>query len=159
MCKIWFLRHLNWHYVIFPFRSCYKYLFESCKDLICLFQSKMCLLRHTIWLLIKNMTQLNLSTAKKQTHRHGEQTCGCQEWGRGSGMDWEFRVSRCKLFHLEWISRSSRLWLSGLWTQLASMRMWVWSLASLSWLRIQYCHELWCRLQTQLRSRVAVALV
>ena len=24
--------------------------------------------------------------------------------GEGSGMDWEFGVSRCKLFHLEWIS-------------------------------------------------------
>ena len=27
--------------------------------------------------------------------------------GGGSGMDWEFGVSRCKLLHLEWISRSS----------------------------------------------------
>ena len=24
--------------------------------------------------------------------------------GEGSGMDWEFGVSRCKLLHLEWIS-------------------------------------------------------
>ena len=30
----------------------------------------------------------NLSMKQKQTHRHGEQTCGCQgEVGRG--MDWE----------------------------------------------------------------------
>ena len=29
---------------------------------------------------------------QKQTHRHGEQTCGCQ--GGGSGMDWEFGVRR-----------------------------------------------------------------
>ena len=34
--------------------------------------------------------------------------------------------------------------------------MWVQSLASLSGLRIQCCHELWYRLQKQLRSRVAV---
>ena len=27
--------------------------------------------------------------------------------GTGSGMDWEFGVSRCKRLHLEWISRSS----------------------------------------------------
>ena len=38
------------------------------------------------------------------------------------------------------------------------MRMWVRSLASLSWLRIQHCHELWCRLQMWLRSGVAVAV-
>ena len=30
------------------------------------------------------------STEKKQTHRHGEQACGCQGGGGGSGMDWAF---------------------------------------------------------------------
>jgi len=41
---------------------------------------------------------------RKETHGHGEQTCGCQG-GRGrSGMDWEFGVSRCRRLHLEWIS-------------------------------------------------------
>ena len=32
------------------------------------------------------MTQMNLSTKQKQTHRHREQTCGCQGggvWGEG----------------------------------------------------------------------------
>ena len=38
------------------------------------------------------------------------------------------------------------------------MRMLVGSLASLSGLRIQRCHELWCRSQTQLGSRTAVAV-
>ena len=38
------------------------------------------------------------------------------------------------------------------------MRFQVPSLASISELRIQHCHELWCRLQTQLRSHVAVAV-
>jgi len=38
------------------------------------------------------------------------------------------------------------------------MRMQVRSQASLSGLRIQYCHELWCRVQTWLRSHVAVAV-
>ena len=42
--------------------------------------------------------------------------------------------------------------------QLASMSMWVQSLALLSGLRIQHCCELWCRLQMRLRSRIAVAL-
>ena len=46
---------------------------------------------------------MNLSTKQKQTQRHGEQICGCQGGDRGSGMDWEFEVRRCKLFHLEWI--------------------------------------------------------
>ena len=41
---------------------------------------------------------------------------------------------------------------------LKTMRLWVQSPASLSGLRIWHCHELWSRLQTQLRSCVAVAL-
>ena len=39
------------------------------------------------------------------------------------------------------------------------MRFQVQSLASLSGLRIQHCHELWCGSKTKLGSRVAVALV
>ena len=42
---------------------------------------------------------------------------------------------------------------------LASMRMQVRSLASVSGLRIWRCHELWCRSQTRLGSDVAVAVV
>ena len=54
---------------------------------------------------------MNLSTEKKQTPGHGEQTYGCQGGGGGgSGMDWEFGVNRCKLLHLEWEFLS---WLSG----------------------------------------------
>ena len=45
------------------------------------------------------MAQMDLSTEKKQTHIHREQTCGCQ--GGGSGMDWEFGVSGCKLFRMD----------------------------------------------------------
>ena len=56
---------------------------------------------------------MHLSTEKKQTHRQGEQTCGCQggEGGGGSGMDGEFGVSRCKLLHLEWISNEILLYI------------------------------------------------
>ena len=43
------------------------------------------------------------------------------------------------------ISFGVPLWLSRLQTHLASMRMQIWSLASLSGLRIQHCCELWCR--------------
>ena len=49
------------------------------------------------------MTQMNLSTKQKWTHRHREQTCGCQGRREG-GMDWEFGVNRCKLLLLEMIS-------------------------------------------------------
>ena len=47
------------------------------------------------------MAQMNLSTKQKQTHKHGEQTCGCQRGGRMSEMDWEFGLNRCKLLPLE----------------------------------------------------------
>ena len=40
------------------------------------------------------MAQMNLSTRQKQTHRHREQTCGCQGEGCGGGMDLEFGISR-----------------------------------------------------------------
>ena len=43
--------------------------------------------------------------------------------------------------------------------QIASMRMWVQSLAPLSGSGIQLCHELQCMSQTQLRSHTAVAIV
>ena len=43
--------------------------------------------------------------------------------------------------------------------QLASRRTQHQFLASLSGLRIQHCHELWCRSQMQLKSGVAVAAV
>ena len=44
-------------------------------------------------------------------------------------------------------------------TQLASMKMQVQFLASLSGLRIQHCQKLWCRSQMRLRSGIAVAVV
>ena len=42
-------------------------------------------------------------TKQKQTHRHREQTWGCQGGGR-SGMDGEFGVGRRKLLHRKWIN-------------------------------------------------------
>ena len=56
---------------------------------------------------------MNLSTEKKQTHGLGEQTCGCQGIGGGSGMDQEFGVSTCKLLHLEWIGNEILLYSTG----------------------------------------------
>ena len=43
--------------------------------------------------------------------------------------------------------------------RLGTTRLWVRVLASLSGLRVRRCRELWCRLQTWLRSCVAVAVV
>ena len=44
----------------------------------------------------------NESVYKMETHRHREQTCGCQVvWG-GSGMDLEFGVSRCYIYN--WVT-------------------------------------------------------
>ena len=40
------------------------------------------------------MAQMNLSTEKKKTHGLGEQTCGWQGGGGGTGMDWEFWVNK-----------------------------------------------------------------
>ena len=51
------------------------------------------------------------------------------------------------------------LWLSGLRTQLVSMRILVRPLALLRGIRIWHCHELWYRLQRQLGSGIAVAVV
>ena len=56
---------------------------------------------------------MNLSTEKKQSHGHGEQTCGFQGGEEGSGMDWEFGASRCKLLHLKWISNEILLYSIG----------------------------------------------
>ena len=45
------------------------------------------------------------------------------------------------------------------WIWLVSVRMQVRFLALLSRLKIQHCHDLWCRSQTWLGSQVAVAVV
>ena len=63
------------------------------------------------------MAQMNLTSEKKHSHRHEEQTCGCQQGRGGSGMDWEFGVSRCKLLPLEWVSNEILLYSTGKYIQ------------------------------------------
>ena len=59
------------------------------------------------------MAQMNLSIIQIQTHRHGKQLYDCQgEEGR-NGIDREFEVGRCKLFHLKWISNEVLLHSTG----------------------------------------------
>ena len=50
---------------------------------------------------------------RKENHGHGEQTCGCQEAGGGSGMDGVLGVNRCRLLPLEWISNEILLYSTG----------------------------------------------
>jgi len=52
------------------------------------------------------------------------------------------------------IHREFLLWFSGSRTWLVSVRMWVWSLTSLSELKILCCCELWRRSQMQLGSQI-----
>ena len=61
------------------------------------------------------MTQKNLFTKQKQTHRHREQICGTKGKGDGDGreIDWEFGISRCKLLYTEWINNRGLLCSTG----------------------------------------------
>ena len=59
------------------------------------------------------LAQMNLSAKQKQSHGHGEQTCGCQRGGGGSRLHTEFGISRCNLLHLEWISNEILLYSTG----------------------------------------------
>ena len=56
---------------------------------------------------------MDLSMKQKQTHRHREQTYGCQGRGCGGRMDWEFGISRCKLLYIEWINNKVLLYSTG----------------------------------------------
>ena len=55
------------------------------------------------------MTQINLSMKRKQTHRHREQTCGCQaRWERGGGGVWGQQMQTT-----EWIRNKIPLYSTG----------------------------------------------
>jgi len=47
---------------------------------------------------------------RKETHGLGEETCGCQGGGGGSGIDGVLGVNRCKLLPLQWISNEILLY-------------------------------------------------
>ena len=63
------------------------------------------------------MAQMNQSTKQKQTHRCRNRLVAAKGEERGSGMDGEFGVRRCKLFHLEWISNEVLLYSTGNYSQ------------------------------------------
>ena len=60
---------------------------------------------------------MNISIKQNQTHRHREQTCGCQEGRVGGGEDWEFGISRCKLLYIDWINNKVLLYSTGNYSQ------------------------------------------
>ena len=47
------------------------------------------------------MTQINISTEQKQTHRHREQFVVAKRWRVGGEKYWEFEMSRCKPLYIE----------------------------------------------------------
>ena len=47
---------------------------------------------------------------QKQTHRHREQTCGCQGAGRSERDGLGVGARRCKLLHIEWINNKVLLY-------------------------------------------------
>ena len=52
------------------------------------------------------MTQVNMSTRQKQTHRYTEHICGCQ----GGGKNWECGNSRHKALYKGWINNKVPLY-------------------------------------------------
>ena len=65
---------------------------------------------------------MNPSTKQKQTHReetHIEKRLKVARMEGGSGMDWEFGVSRSKLLHLKWISNEVLLYTTWSYTHIS----------------------------------------
>ena len=87
----------------------------------------------------------------KQTHAHGPSpACTLQSWTFPlQGLISSFPDLRTHTRGVPFVAQRKR-------TQLVSMRMWVWSLASLSGLRIWCCWDLWWRLQTPWSQVVTV---
>ena len=51
---------------------------------------------------------------QKQTHKHREETCGCQgEKGSGREMEWGFRINISNVLHIGWINNNVLLYSTG----------------------------------------------
>ena len=57
------------------------------------------------------MAQMNLSMNRNRFTEN--QLVVAKEERGGSGVDWEFGVSRCKVLHLEWINNKVLLYSTG----------------------------------------------
>ena len=62
------------------------------------------------------MAQMNLSTEHRLTDMENRLVVAKGE-GEGSGMGWEFGISRCKLLHWEWINNEDLLHSTGSYSQ------------------------------------------
>ena len=49
----------------------------------------------------------------KETHRHREQTYGCQKVAGWGGKDWGFGINRGKLVYMRWINNKILLYSTG----------------------------------------------
>ena len=56
---------------------------------------------------------MTISMKQKQTHRYRGQTCSWQRGGGGEGKDWDFGISRCKLFYIVGINNKVPLYSTG----------------------------------------------
>ena len=62
---------------------------------------------------ISYTAQMNVSTKRKLMDLENRLMVGCQCGGRGSGMNWESKVNRFRLLHLECISNENLLFSTG----------------------------------------------
>ena len=56
---------------------------------------------------------MNLSMKQKQNQKHRKQTVVAKREGNRTEVDWESRVSRCKLVYIEWINDKILLYSKG----------------------------------------------
>ena len=61
---------------------------------------------------IQNTAKVKLSTKQKLTDRENRLVVA-KGGGRGSRMDWQFGVSRCKQLHLVWVDNEILLFSTG----------------------------------------------
>ena len=89
--KMWYIHTMEYYSAIK--RNEIRSFAATCMDLEIIIVSEVSHTEKDIYCIplicgIQNMTQMNLSMKQKQTHRQGEQTCGCQ-WRGGRRRGWE----------------------------------------------------------------------
>ena len=125
------------------------------------------LFRHTGQLLLSNMNRKRQFRSSPVAQWVKDPVLSLQELG---SLQWHGFSPWHRNFHMPQVQQKKKrkerkkkkkefpLWLSGLRTQLVSMRLWLQSLASLRGLRGHLCRKLLSRLQMCFRSRVAAPI-
>ena len=101
---------------------------------------------------IKNHFQPSSQTGKARCEKCIKLSSVSIPWTRGSDRKSKLFIYDGIVLGVPIVAQQKRI-------QLGTERSQIQSLASLSGLRILHCHELWCSLQRQLGSGVAVALI